>query len=129
MKIGHSHFPYRDWSPRMSNKSVYETGKFRFTLGMIGVAAVLLSLVAVTGYFLMIGDSWYKMVFAQAVILGIAYVLLKTARGSQRRAFARVTSGVPSPAPAAAVRPVQEAWFVHKGERVPLGEAFDRLLG
>ncbi len=113
----------------MSNKSVYEAGKFRFTFGIGGVAAVLLSLVAVTGYFLMMGDSWYKVVFAQASILGIAFICLKTARGSQRRAFARATSVVPSPAPAAAARPVQEAWFVHKGERVPLGEAFDRLLG
>lgn len=112
----------------MSNKSVYETGKFRFTFGIGGVAAVLLTLVVVTGYYLMMGSSWYKVMFAQAIVLGLALICLKTARGSQRRAFARVTSVVPSPAPPLA-RPVHEASFVHKGVRKPLGESFDLLLG
>jgi hypothetical protein len=112
------------------SKSVYEIGKNRFAFGMIGVAAVLLSLVAVTGYFLMTGDSWYKLVFALVVILGLAFICLKTARGSQRRAVARATSIVPSPAPPPARPPVKrEASFVHKGVRMPLGEAFDQLLG
>lgn len=127
MKIGHSHFPYRDWSPSMSNKSVYETGKFRFTFGLIGVAAVLLTLVAATGILMMMGSRWYKVVLVQALILGLAFVLLKTARGSQRRAFARAASVTRSAPPL--IRPVHEASFVHKGVRMPLGESFDLLLG
>jgi hypothetical protein len=111
------------------SKSMYEIGKNRFAFGMIGVAAVLLSLVAVTGYFLMTGDSWYKAVSAQAVILSLAFICLKTARGSQRRAVARAASVVPSPAPLPARLVHREASFVHKGVRMPLGEAFDQLLG
>lgn len=110
------------------SKSAYEAGKFLFNFGMTVVAAVLLSLVVATGYYLMTGSGLYKVTFALAVVHGLAFAALKAARGSQRRVLARASSVVPSPAPPPA-RPVHEASFVHKGERVPLGEAFDRLLG
>ena len=122
-----------DRSPIM-RLSVYEAGKYRYIVGMTVVAAVLLSLVAATGYLLMLGDDRYKLSFAFAVALGVAFASLKTAHGSQRRAFARAASSViPSPAPAASlalVDPVQEATFVDglRQIKVPLGEAFDVLV-
>lgn len=111
--------------------SVYEAGRYRFIFGMVVVAAVLLSLVVATGYLLIVGENWYKVTFASAVVTALAFGSLKAARGSQCRAFARASSTVLSPAPAPGprlVEPVHEASFVHKGVQVPLGEAFDLLL-
>jgi len=105
------------------SKSAYEADRFVHIVRVVAVAAVLLSLVAATGYYLMMGGIGYKMVLAVVLTDLVAFIALKTARGSQRRARARAASVTRSAPPL--VRPVQEATYTDslRGVKVPLGDA------
>lgn len=111
-------------SESIMSKSAYEADRFFNIVRVVAASAVLLSLVAAIGYFLMTGGIGSKVVIAMAVTDTVAIVALKTARGSQRRARARAASITPT-APPAAVRPVREATYTDglRGIKVPLGEA------
>lgn len=108
------------------SKSAYEAGKFVYIVRVAAVAAVLLSLVAAIGYALMMGGIGYKTVITLASFqLAVLFTLLKTARGSQRRAPARAPSVTRSPAPVPAL-PVQEGSTYRdglRGIRLPFDEA------
>lgn len=104
-------------------RSAYEAGRLVRIVRVVAVAAVLLSLVAATGYYLMMGGIGYKVVLALVLTDLLAFVALKTARGSQRRARARAASVTRSAPPPA--RPVQGCTYkdgLH-GIEVPLGDA------
>jgi hypothetical protein len=107
------------------SKSVYDADRFFHIVRVVAVAAVLLSLVAAIGYYLMTGGIGYKVVIALVLTDMIAIVALKTARGSQRRARARAAFATPAAPPP--VRPVHDDGCTYTdglhGIKVPLGEA------
>ena len=115
----------------------YEADKYLKIFGTTVMAAVLLLLVAATGYFLFEDNGWSsdKMVLTcgALALLVIAFLIaMLTAHGSQQQPARTIAAEVPLPAPLSVIplQPVHEATYIDglHDVRLPLGEAFDLLV-